>query len=102
MNCEAREDAVQEVIANAYVAFARLVQRDKASVAFPGVLARASARLLRDAELEAARERGDAEVEAAHRRQDADAAAPRRSAPRLCVPRSRSPRRTPSESTPAR
>jgi hypothetical protein len=37
---EAREDAVHEVIANAVVAFARLVQLDKADLAYPTVLAR--------------------------------------------------------------
>ena len=37
---EGREDAVQEVIANATVAFARLVQLDKADLAYPTVLAR--------------------------------------------------------------
>lgn len=40
LNREAREDAVQEVAANAYIAFAPLVQRGKADIAFPGVLAR--------------------------------------------------------------
>ena len=37
---EAREDAVQEVIANAAVAFARLVQLGKVDLAYPKVLAR--------------------------------------------------------------
>ena len=37
---EAREDAVQEVIANAAVAFARLVELDKSDVAYPQALAR--------------------------------------------------------------
>ena len=37
---EARDDAVEEIVANAYVAFARLVQRGKANVAYPGALAR--------------------------------------------------------------
>ncbi len=37
---EAREDAIQEVIANAAVALARLVQLDKADLAYPTVLAR--------------------------------------------------------------
>lgn len=37
---EGREDAVQEVIANAFVAFARLVQLGKADLAYPTVLAR--------------------------------------------------------------
>jgi len=37
---EAREDAVHEIIANAVVAFARLVQLGKADLAYPTVLAR--------------------------------------------------------------
>jgi hypothetical protein len=37
---EGREDAVHEVIANAVVAFARLVQLGKADLAYPTVLAR--------------------------------------------------------------
>jgi hypothetical protein len=37
---EAREEAVQEVICNACSAFARLVQRGKADLAYPSVLAR--------------------------------------------------------------
>ena len=37
---EAREDAVQEVLANAAVAFARLVELDKVDLAYPKVLAR--------------------------------------------------------------
>ena len=37
---EAREDAIQETIANALVAFVRLVQREKANVAYPTALAR--------------------------------------------------------------
>ncbi len=37
---EAREDAVQDVLANAAVAFARLLQLDKADLAYPQVLAR--------------------------------------------------------------
>ena len=40
LNPEARDDAVQEVIANAAVAFARLVELGKADLAFPTVLAR--------------------------------------------------------------
>jgi len=40
LNREAHDDAVEEVVANACVAFARLVQRGKADVACPGVLAR--------------------------------------------------------------
>lgn len=39
MLAEAREEAVAEVIANAYVAYARLVQRGKAEAAFPTALA---------------------------------------------------------------
>jgi hypothetical protein len=45
---EAREDAVQEVIANAVVAFARLVELRKADVAYPSVLARYAAAQVRD------------------------------------------------------
>ena len=37
---EAREDAVQEVIANALVAYARLVELNKTDAAYPTVLAR--------------------------------------------------------------
>ncbi len=37
---EAREEAVQEVIANALVAFVRLVELEKTSVAYPSALAR--------------------------------------------------------------
>ena len=37
---EAREDAIQETIANALVAFVRLVQREKTNVAFPTALVR--------------------------------------------------------------
>jgi DNA-directed RNA polymerase specialized sigma24 family protein len=37
---EAREDAVQEVLANAAVAFARLAELDKIDLAYPQVLAR--------------------------------------------------------------
>jgi hypothetical protein len=40
LDAEAREDAVQEVSANAAVAFARLVQLNKADLAYPTVLAR--------------------------------------------------------------
>ena len=40
LDFEAREDAVHEVIANAVVAFARLVQLGKADLAYPTVLAR--------------------------------------------------------------
>jgi len=36
---EARDDAVQEVVANAFVAFVRLVERGKADLAYPRVLA---------------------------------------------------------------
>ena len=39
MDAESREDAVEEVVANAAVAFVRLVQRGKANQAFPTVLA---------------------------------------------------------------
>ena len=44
---EGREDAVHEVIANALVAFARLVQLGKADLAYPTVLARYGAAQLR-------------------------------------------------------
>ena len=37
---EAREEAVQNVIANALVAYRRLVELDKAALAYPTVLAR--------------------------------------------------------------
>jgi len=37
---ELREELVAEVIANAFVAFRRLVERDKADLAYPSVLAR--------------------------------------------------------------
>ena len=37
---EAREDAIQETIANALVAFVRLVQREKTNVAYPTALVR--------------------------------------------------------------
>ena len=40
LNPEARQDAVQEAIANALVAFARLVQLKKTDLAYPTVLAR--------------------------------------------------------------
>ena len=40
MAAEAREEAVAEVLANALVAYVRLVQLDKASLAYPTVLAR--------------------------------------------------------------
>jgi hypothetical protein len=46
-DAEAREDAVTEVIANCYVAFARLAARDKIEVAFATVLARFAIRQLR-------------------------------------------------------
>ena len=46
-DAEAREDAVTEVIANCYVAFARLAARDKVEVAFATVLARFAIRQLR-------------------------------------------------------
>ena len=45
---EARDDAVQEVIANAFVAFARLVQLQKADVAYPSALARFAVAQFRD------------------------------------------------------
>ena len=40
LDAEAREDAVQEAIANAAVAFARLVELEKVDLAYPQVLAR--------------------------------------------------------------
>ncbi len=40
MDPESREDAVEEVVANAAVAFARLVELNKADLAYPTVLAR--------------------------------------------------------------
>ena len=45
---EAREDAVQEMIANACVAFARLVQQDKADQAYASALARFAVAQFRD------------------------------------------------------
>ncbi|HUE71208.1 MAG TPA: hypothetical protein VMP01_10015 [Pirellulaceae bacterium] len=39
-NKDAREDAVAEVVANALVAFVRLIERGKGSLAYPTVLAR--------------------------------------------------------------
>ena len=40
LKAEAREEAVQDVTANALVAFVRLVERGKVDLAFPTVLAR--------------------------------------------------------------
>ena len=48
LDAEGREDAVHEVIANALVAFARLVQLGKADLAYPTVLARYGAAQLRE------------------------------------------------------
>ena len=48
LDTEGREDAVHEVIANALVAFARLVQLGKADLAYPTVLARYGAAQLRE------------------------------------------------------
>lgn len=45
---EARQDAVQEVIANSMVAFARLVQLGKADPAYPSMLARYAVAQYRD------------------------------------------------------
>jgi len=45
---EAREDAVQETIANALVAFVRLVQLGKVDVAYPSVLARYAVAQIQD------------------------------------------------------
>jgi hypothetical protein len=39
LNAEAREEALAEVVANAYVAFARLAELGKTDIAFPAVLA---------------------------------------------------------------
>ena len=40
LNAEARQDAVQEVVANAFVAFARLAPLGRTDLAYPGPLAR--------------------------------------------------------------
>ena len=40
LGAEAREDAVAEIVANAYAAYVRLVARGKADLAYPTVLAR--------------------------------------------------------------
>ena len=40
LRAEAREDAAAECVANAFVAFARLVQLGKVELAYPSVLAR--------------------------------------------------------------
>ncbi len=40
LEAEAREDAVAEIVASAFVAYARLVAQGKADLAFPSVLAR--------------------------------------------------------------
>jgi hypothetical protein len=45
---EAKQDAVEEVVANAAVAFARLVELDKADLAYPNVLARYAVAQYRD------------------------------------------------------
>jgi hypothetical protein len=45
---EAREDATAEVVANAFVAFARLVERGKVDLAYPNVLARYGVAQFRD------------------------------------------------------
>lgn len=45
---EARDDAVEEVIANACVAFARMVRQDKTDRAFPSALARFAVAQFRD------------------------------------------------------
>ncbi len=45
---DAREDLVQECIANCVVAFARLVERGKQSIAYPTVLAGFAVRQIRD------------------------------------------------------
>ena len=46
---DTREDLVQECIANCVVAFARLVERGKQSIAYPTVLAMYAVRRLRTA-----------------------------------------------------
>jgi len=48
LDAEGREDAVHEVIANALVAFARLLQLGKADLAYPTVLARYGAAQVRE------------------------------------------------------
>lgn len=48
LDIEARDDAVQEVIANALVAFVRLVDLEKANVAYPSALARFAVAQFRD------------------------------------------------------
>lgn len=48
LNPEAREDAIQETIANALVAFVRLVQRQKADIAYPTPLVRFAVAQIRD------------------------------------------------------
>jgi len=45
---EVREDAIAEVIANSTIAYARLVERGKESVAYPTVLAMYAVRQYRD------------------------------------------------------
>lgn len=40
LSSEAKQDAVQEVIANCLVAYVRLAERDKLDIVYPGVLAR--------------------------------------------------------------
>jgi hypothetical protein len=48
LNPEARQDAVQEVVANAFVAFARLAELGKTELAFASVLARYGVAQFRD------------------------------------------------------
>jgi hypothetical protein len=45
---EAREEAVEETVANAWQAFVRLVEQEKTDVAFPTVLARYGVRQVKD------------------------------------------------------
>jgi hypothetical protein len=45
---EARQDAIQETIANALVAFVALVRRGKASIAYPSVLSKYAVRQIKD------------------------------------------------------
>ena len=48
LNPEARQDMIQEVIANALVAYARLYQQGRVALAYPTVLARYGVAQVRD------------------------------------------------------
>ena len=48
LDSDAREDLVQECIANCLVAFVRLVERDKQSIAYPNVLAMYAVKQIKD------------------------------------------------------